>query len=145
MLSLSSKISSDGALCLLISPELGPQGPDCLLLLTDLPLQPGNLPLHSHGDLRLLSHKLGHVHLILSCLTFLSDELMELNVIIVWTKVLGAEADDTALESLEVVVTAMVMDSLGLVSLLRLPQKGVSCLDSQTIGKVECSAIGQSA
>ena len=97
------------------------QGPDCLLLLTDLPLQPGNLPLHSHGDLRLLSHKLGHVHLILSCLTFLSDKLVELNVIIirvVWTKVLGAEDDDTALESLEVVVTAMVMDSLGLVSLL---------------------------
>ena len=73
---------------------------------------------------------------------------MELNVIIirvVWTKVLGAEDDDTALESLEVVVTAIVMDSLGLVSLLRLPQKGVRCLDSQTIGKVECAAIGQSA
>ena len=46
-----------------------------------LPLKPGHPPLHPNGDLRLLSHKLAHVHPLHSCLTFLlSDKLMELNM-----------------------------------------------------------------
>ena len=114
--------------------------PDFLLLLTDLlglavqlSLKPGDLPLLPHGDLRLLSHKLGHVHLVHSSLSFLSDHLVELNVIIIsvfWPKLLRTEDDNRALESLEVVVTAMVLNSLGLVSLLGLSQEGVICLDS---------------
>ena len=70
-------ISDVVALCILVSPELCPKCSDCLLLLIQLqsmgvhlPLKPGHPPLHPNGDLRLLSHKLAHVHPLNSCLDF---------------------------------------------------------------------------